>query len=348
MAALGPQLGGLAGRAGAVGIDHRRDRRGRTPGDPQPARVSTNLGEERPDGRGRRIGIARHPAGGRVEDRRAVADRTGQGVLHGQPAHRVAGWCPGVPAAGRLEAEQPAARGRDPDRAGAVVAVGGRDHPARDRCRRPAGRPAGGPSEIPRVPCRAEQGRLGRRVVPELGAARRAEHDQAGRPVAPRQLRVGNRDVVLERARALCLRHPGQRRTQILEQERDTGQRAWRKRLAGDCPGALEVRAGQGVEGRVEGLDPGDRGVDQFKSGHLAAPDQRGLPHGVDPGEVHHDRLRPVRGRRLRGPVDPRSGSTGPGRRRAHPHQGRRCRGRGRPDRPACRPRSSPSRRRGG
>ncbi len=53
------------------------------------------------------------------------------------------------PSAGGLETDQPAARGGDPDRTAAVVAVGDRHHPCRHRGRRAAARSSGRAVERP-------------------------------------------------------------------------------------------------------------------------------------------------------------------------------------------------------
>ena len=83
------------------------------------------------------------------------------------------------PPARRLEAEQPAARGGDPDRAAAVVAVRRRHDARRDRRRRTAAGPARRALRIPRVVGRPVGLRLGDRQQPELGRAGLSDGDEA-------------------------------------------------------------------------------------------------------------------------------------------------------------------------
>ena len=48
----------------------------------------------------------------------------------------------------------------------------------------------------------------------------------------------------------------------------------------------LVLAGDDGVEERIEALDPGDRCLDQFDRRHLAPTDELGLPHRVKPGEL--------------------------------------------------------------
>ena len=95
---------------------------------------------------------------GLAQERRGVAHRPGQHAVGDDadrhlPAHPVLG----EPVAGRLEADQPVDRGRDPDRAAAVVAVGEGYGAGRDQRRRTRRGGAGGAGGVPRAsgPARA-------------------------------------------------------------------------------------------------------------------------------------------------------------------------------------------------
>src|SRR5205823_13865814 len=116
--------------------------------------------------------------GHRVEVERGVADRAGEDAAGAQPVPvvRVRGERHTV--ALGLEAEQPAGRGRDPDRATAVRPRRRPDQPGRDRSRRAAGRPARGAGAVPRVAGVAEGDRLRPREDRELGHVRLAYDDR--------------------------------------------------------------------------------------------------------------------------------------------------------------------------
>ena len=85
-----------------------------------------------------------------------------------------------ITSAGRLEAEQPAAGRRNPDRASPITGVCRRDHASRDRSSRPATGPAGNPAGVPGIQSRAVQHRLCREVEPQLQRVRTAQNHQAG------------------------------------------------------------------------------------------------------------------------------------------------------------------------
>ena len=151
VAELGEELGGRAGGRGAGRIDRDVDRRPGRPGDPQAAGVA-----RRP--RRGTAGSERAPtygspgAGPAVTSRSAALSRTrpGQGVLDGQPRHRVAGRAPTSrrPRVG-LRPTSPQHDAGIRIEPGAVAAVRGRHHARGDRGRRSAGRAAGGPIERP-------------------------------------------------------------------------------------------------------------------------------------------------------------------------------------------------------
>ena len=84
--------------------------------------------------------------------RGAVAHGARHHALGDHPEHHLAGLrAVGAEAAAGLQADQPVAGGRDPDRAAAVVGARRRDDARRDRRARPARRAAGRVAEVPRV-----------------------------------------------------------------------------------------------------------------------------------------------------------------------------------------------------
>ena len=131
-------------------------------------------------------GVAGHVAGEQVEQLRGLGDRARQHAVDDERRGAEVGRRRDAVAL-RLQADQPAARGRDPQRAAAVVAVGERDHAGRDRGRRAAGRAA---RRARRGPTGCAPGRRARGSVtgqdPELGELRRADDHEAGGAQAAR------------------------------------------------------------------------------------------------------------------------------------------------------------------
>ena len=124
-----------------------------------------------------------------------------------------------------LQADEPAARRGDADRAAQVAGVGERDHPRGDGGRAPARRATRRELGIPRVPRRAVARVLGDRPHAELGRVRLADDDRAGfaKPAHVRAVVVG--DPVAERGAALRRRKALGRRQQILDPDRDAAER---------------------------------------------------------------------------------------------------------------------------
>ena len=86
--------------------------------------------------------------------------------------------------------------------------------------------------------------------------------------------------------RAARLARAGERRAEVLQQERHARQRALGERTSGGLPGPLVQRRHDGVEPRVQRLDSLDRGVDELERRNLAAPDQVRLAEGVETAEL--------------------------------------------------------------
>ena len=141
-------------------------------GDPKMAWIAVAGREERPDRRWCPGRIPRPTTGELIEHRRRVAhgpgDRPGRRQTHRVAVHGVTA----DPPARGLEAEQPAARGRDPDGAATVRALRHGDQSGRHRRGRAAGGAAGHPGPVP--------GRDRGRPALGLGVARRAELRRRG------------------------------------------------------------------------------------------------------------------------------------------------------------------------
>ncbi len=106
----------------------------------------------------------------------------------------------GAPAPARLEADQPAARGRDPNRTAAVAALGDREHARRHRGGRATARATRGVLGVPGIAGHAVAEVLGDGDRAELGGVGPAGENEAGFDQA-----VGD-DLAL--ARRLCRTRP--------------------------------------------------------------------------------------------------------------------------------------------
>ena len=172
------QLGGVLGGLDARGVDRAVERGLRRDRDAQAAGVRPSPGRRRA-GRARGPpGVAELGAGEDVEDLRGLGDRARQHAVDDEEQAAGLG-AERDPAALGLEPDEPAAGGRDPDRAAAVVAVRDRHHAGGDRRGGAAGGAARRPRRVPRVARRAEAARLGHRQDPELGQRRRPDEDEA-------------------------------------------------------------------------------------------------------------------------------------------------------------------------
>ncbi len=163
-----------------------------------------------------------------------------------------------------LEPDQAVARGRDADRSAAVGGVRDRRHARRDRGARTARGAAGCVVRVPRVAGDAEPLRLGHGDGAELGRRRLAHEHEAGRAQA-RHRRVVDQLGVLGHGARPVRRRPSLDAVQVLDRDRHAGEgrqlvgrgrrhQLGRRRSIG--PGPLVVAQGEGVERRVQPVDP--------------------------------------------------------------------------------------------
>ena len=203
------QRGRVVERRARVVGECRREHRIEHEADPQRAGRRVEFAEERA-GRARWQGLA----GRHVEQQRAVAHAARDRMLDDQLAVRRQ--VDEYRVAARLQAEQPAARRRNADRAAAVGSMGERHDAGRDGRRRTAARAAGRVIEIPRVAARAEQFGFRVRHLADLRRVGLAEHVETGRAAARDHRRiVGGHEIPVVPA-AHRQRQPGDRRAEIL------------------------------------------------------------------------------------------------------------------------------------
>ena len=88
-------------------------------------------------------------------------------------------------------------------------------------------------------------------------------------------------DHAAEEAGALAERDPGHFGDEVLDQERDTRQRAGGFQCRRDGERLLIHRGDHRIEGRVEPFDPVDRLGHQLGGRDLATPDEAGLRHRI-------------------------------------------------------------------
>ena len=138
--------------------------------------------------------------------------------------------------------------------------------PGGDGCRGAAARAARRAGGVPRVAGRPPRERLGGRHAAELGAVRPPGGDEAGGAEPADQRGVGRRDErgLLQRAVAVADRLAGVRGPQVLQQERHAAERAVGQVAGGGLAGVVEPADDDGVELRVDRLDPFDRRVEQL------------------------------------------------------------------------------------
>jgi len=232
---------------------------------------------------------------GLAEERGGVAHRPGEIAVDDDaqrhlPVHRVER----QPAAGGLEADQAVDRGRDADRAAAVVAVRERDGSGRDERGCPGGRGARVALGVPRAADRSEPRVVGGRRETELRQLRLAERDDAHRLEQPGDVAVVRSRPADVRVAPLLGRQP-RHVDVVLDERRDAVEEAGR---AVRPPGPVVVADRHRVELAVDLLDPRDRRLDQLARIHLAGGDPSRQPDRVIPPQrvvhegIHHARHR--------------------------------------------------------
>ena len=266
------------------------------PGDPKMARIAVTRREERPDRRWCPGRIPRPTTGELIEHRRRVAhgpgDRPGRRQTHRVAVHGVTT----DPPPRGLEAEQPAARGRDPDGAATVRALGHGDQSGRHRRGRAAGGAAGHPGPVP--------GRDRGRPALGLGVARRAELRRRGLAEADHARGLERQgDAVGDVRHEVGVDRRAERRADALGQvEVLDGRRHAVERRAGPALQGLELtRAGarQVVGERderahrrrrvvVDAMGAFEVVLDELERRHLALPDERALLEGGQVVQLGH------------------------------------------------------------
>ena len=253
-------------------VERRRGER-----DAQPSGRAADFRQERPRRRRRPVRVSDVRAGGRIEQRRAVAHR---------PRHRVSdrGAAPAfarigpqrVARARRLHAEESAAGGRDADRAAAVRRVGHGHDAAGDRGGGATTRSAGAVGKIPRVLRRAEAFRLRRGRQAHLGRVGLAEDDETGTLHARGDLAVVIGDVAVEERAAVARGGAGVEGAEILQEVRHARERS-RRQPGRDGGARLVVEPGDDrVQRRVGGLGARDGRLQQLRRGDFLAAHEIG------------------------------------------------------------------------
>ena len=221
---------------------------------------------------------------------------------------------------GRLDADDAAEGGRNPDRAGAVRALVERTQ-RRGRCRAGTGAgAAGGERRVPRVARDAGERAVAQRLPAELGRGGLADADRARLAQATNEGRVDVRHPVLEDVRAPHRPHAlGQR--EVLDRHRQAVQRAERRaphhRLLGVARGRQRGVGRDGaerVQRRIEPLDALERGPRQLDRRELLRADEPGQLGGRGERQVGgaHESRKPL-------PWSARRASSGAGVQNASP-----------------------------
>ena len=223
-------------------------------------------------------------------EQRGVGDTAGEHPVDRQTVPHPRLWRHRHAATLRLEPEQPAPGGRNPDRAGAVGAERRADEAGRDRRGAPAARAAGGALQIPRVARRAVGERLGERPQRQLRDVRLADHDRSGLAQQAHHLGVGGRGLVVGvcPVRGQLARHVDV----VLHRDRHAEQRALaagcapRVRLTGFQARALGEDDAERVQVSVVAFDPAEVDLDELRGGDLTRRDQLRLTCDSGVGEL--------------------------------------------------------------
>ena len=175
-------------------------------------------------------------------------------------------------AARRLEADDAAAGGGHPDRAGAVAGVGDRHQARGDGSGSPAARAARRHIGAPGVVGPAIELRLGRDAPTMLRRVGFADQQEARRLHPPHQLGVLGRDQILHPGRCVGQRRSFPAHADLLEQEGHAGE--GRVAIDRGRRGTRHVvePVHDRVEPRVHAIDDRRRRFDQFGRADLAGP----------------------------------------------------------------------------
>jgi hypothetical protein len=141
---------------------------------------------------------------------------------------------------------------------------------------------------IPRVPCRGETARLRGHRGAKLRDVGPAERDEAGRQEVPRQVGRERERHVAHGPDPECRRLALDHAAQVLEQGRDTAERAIGQVTRCCLPRRVEPGPDHGVQLRIDLLNPGDRRVYQLPGTHLTAADQVSLCGAIQPRPLAH------------------------------------------------------------
>ena len=196
-----------------------------------------------------------------------------------------------VAAARRFQADQAARRRAVTDRSETVAGVRHRYDARRHRRRSAARRAAGRVVEAPWIARCPDQRRFSHHVESEFRHRRAANRDQPGIGDRARIRCIVGGDEVAERGGAPT-RRDAPFHDHVLDHGRDTGQRAGARRR-GLRAGAVEIRPGDKIELRIDGLGAFNRALDQ-RGGRRAARVDRFAQaggvggSGVDAGLVCH------------------------------------------------------------
>ena len=259
--------------------------------DPQLAGIAADRLGERGARRRRPGGVTGLVAREDVQRRGGLRDRPAQRAVGRQEGVAELG-AAGDPPAARLQADEAAARGRDPDRAAAVARVRDGHHPGCDRrpgAARGAARRAAG---VPRVARRPEAARLGDRDDAELGRGGAADEDEPGLAQAPHDVAVVVGREVLVQVGAVRERPAGHRHAQVLDRDRHARERPLvpARDGVGGREGAVGVGEGEGVDLAVDLVDPPERLLDELARADVTGSDELGkLGYRAEQKVAHGD-----------------------------------------------------------
>ena len=171
---------------------------------------------------------------------------------------------------------QTAGRRRRADRAEAIGRMGDRQHAGRDRRRSATARARRCPLQVPGIARGAIEPGLAGEAEPELAAARLAVDHHAG-TLEPADMEAvpGRRRQVGEEAAAARGPGAGERRAQILQQERHAGERPLRQACLDGLRGVVVELHHDRVDGRVARIDTRDRRLQHLRRADLARLHQR-------------------------------------------------------------------------